>query len=575
MNDELFLSKEPYGDVTKVATTTLSRDGDKWEQDILQTLHKEHPYIAEHDIQVQLSKTDPENGAGVGAIRLDDRVVIPIIIDKFRLAPLDLYWFENELHPLTRGSFEAVMQNTDVGTPVDPGQGEAVDASLYGKTQPPFDGKYTYAALASIAGPDRLAEALTASFSDDGLRYELGTNPAFATVVKDALTRPVEKTAAAPVAKTKLTVKTAKAFQAVKTAGVYEIAAGGRLFPALVFDRVLSLGGDRPLTKVAMAVELGPEARYALWSDDAVVGGRELSADHELPQDEPRSGDRGVFYKIAADGFTCTDPLTIDCRLDHGWAACDAFGRSFRLRKTAGVKQPVVVDQHVTLPPSWRWMKLGAALRPMTPAAASALTLSRDGDSFSVLHHGGRFTVRGLPGFSGEGDDWDKTASVLEERFDGQDVAAALSVAQTAGAVHLCFRPEHRPTVKLAGRFATYRAPRLCKEAAFIRPLEAFVFDGGPRVLLKVAAIDDDKTRTTVDTLLGLGFITPENMPRFIDKLPQLEDAQKVIAKLLLASRIGLDVDSRPLRTAMFALDAVNRDLRELQNAAEVQEQES
>lgn len=570
MNDELFLGKEPY-ETTKLAATTLSRDGEKWEQDILQTLHKEHPYIAEHDIQVQMSKTDPENGVGVGAIRLDDRVVIPIIIDKFRLAPLDLYWFQNELHPLTRASFEAVMQNTDVGTPVDPGQGEAVDSSLYGRTQPPFDGKYTYAALASVAGPERLAEALSASFRPDGLRYELRANPLFSSVVKEALTRPVEKTAAAPAAKPRLTVKTAKSFQPVKTAGVYEIAAGGRLFPAVVFDRVLSLGGDRPLTKVAMAVELGPEARYALWSDGAVVGGRELDAERDLPKDAPRSGDRGVFYKIAADGFVCTDPLTIDCRLDHGWAASDAFGRAFKLRKTAGVRQPIVVDDHVTLPTTWRWMKLGAALTPMTPTAASELTTPRDGGAFSVLHHGGRFSVRGLPGFAGDGDDHEKTASALAERFDERDVAAALSVARTSGAVHLCFRTEHTPTTKTASRYARYAAPRLCKEAAFVRTAPEFAFLPG----MKVAAVDDNQAKTTVDALLGLGFITPENMPRFLDKLPQLEDARRVVAKLLLASRIGLDVDSRPLRTAMFALDAVTRDLRELQNAAEVQEQES
>jgi hypothetical protein len=45
-----------------------------------------------------------------------------------------------------------------------------------------------------------------------------------------------------------------------------------------------------------------------------------------------------------------------------------------------------------------------------------------------------------------------------------------------------------------------------------------------------------------------------------------LEEAQQVVAKLLLSSRLGLPIESRPLRSAMYALDAVSRDLRELRN---------
>jgi hypothetical protein len=74
--------------------------------------------------------------------------------------------------------------------------------------------------------------------------------------------------------------------------------------------------------------------------------------------------------------------------------------------------------------------------------------------------------------------------------------------------------------------------------------------------------------------MLGLNFLNTETIHRFVSQIDKIDQARDVTAKLLLASRLGLDLDSRPLRTAMFALDSVSRDLKELRNAAEVEEQE-
>jgi hypothetical protein len=86
--------------------------------------------------------------------------------------------------------------------------------------------------------------------------------------------------------------------------------------------------------------------------------------------------------------------------------------------------------------------------------------------------------------------------------------------------------------------------------------------------LLKEAKVQDEYAEQTIDAVLGLHFLSPENIHKFMEALPALEEAQQVIAKLLLASRLGLATESRPLRTAMFALDAITRDLRELRNQA-------
>jgi hypothetical protein len=109
--------------------------------------------------------------------------------------------------------------------------------------------------------------------------------------------------------------------------------------------------------------------------------------------------------------------------------------------------------------------------------------------------------------------------------------------------------------------------PNLMKEAAFIQPLSGkwlpiSSVDGAK--LVKVALdVDDDEAKNTVDTMLGLNFITEENAYKFVDQIEKIGDAKEACAKLLLASRLGLPVAQEPLKTAMYALDNAERDLRQ------------
>ena len=52
-----------------------------------------------------------------------------------------------------------------------------------------------------------------------------------------------------------------------------------------------------------------------------------------------------------------------------------------------------------------------------------------------------------------------------------------------------------------------------------------------------------------------------------LDSVDDLEIARAVLSRVLLAGRMGLDVDVSTLRTAVFALDAVIKDLRRVRQA--------
>lgn len=566
----LFLRKEAYADShVKTAAITLSRDGADWEEQINQALHQEHPHIQDYNIQVNLSKSDPEHGAGIGTIRIDDKVIVPIIVEGFKLAPLDLFWYENDLHPLTRPSLERVLQETAIGRPVSPGQGEQSDVSLYSRTQPPFDGKYTYAS-ADVANRDALVAALDKAFSTDGLAYELGKNELFKEAVARIAKSPLLKEAASScdAPKGRLTVRKMRPFKKVASAGAYEIAAGSQVRPGLVFDVVFSPNGVLR-NDTGFAVTIDKTAGFGFLRGGRDIGGRELDGGYPIPVTKPQG--TGIFFsmnKVAA----CTEPITVDFEIgeDGEFAAHDALGSKFRLYKSAGIKAPFYAAGTLHIPHDWHWIKVGRRLDLMSQDQANVAFAPTE-PHIAILNHGGRFTVRGLDGFSSEGDHYEKTAELLAERFHEDDVALVMKVASNEPALFLNYT-KPKPVTKQAT--ASVSSINLTKEASYIAPMRDFNYPlGGGHI--KVAAVTDDAAKRTVDSLLSLNFLNPETLHKFADKLPHIEEAKTTVAKLLLASRLGLDVDSRPLRTAMYALDSVERDLRELQNAAEVEEQES
>lgn len=84
------------------------------------------------------------------------------------------------------------------------------------------------------------------------------------------------------------------------------------------------------------------------------------------------------------------------------------------------------------------------------------------------------------------------------------------------------------------------------------------------RDLLKEAAVVTDAD--TVDKMLALGFLTPENLKVFVDYLPALEDAVSKLADLLVAARVGLGktLQEDALQKSMMTMDEVIQGLKEL-----------
>jgi hypothetical protein len=97
----------------------------------------------------------------------------------------------------------------------------------------------------------------------------------------------------------------------------------------------------------------------------------------------------------------------------------------------------------------------------------------------------------------------------------------------------------------------------LFKEAALLTSPKA-------QELWKHASVSIPKE--TVDAILSLNFMTPENASVYMNYLPLLEKSANVLAELLVASRLGMDdVRESAAKNAMTQVAAVIRGLEQLQ----------
>jgi hypothetical protein len=89
------------------------------------------------------------------------------------------------------------------------------------------------------------------------------------------------------------------------------------------------------------------------------------------------------------------------------------------------------------------------------------------------------------------------------------------------------------------------------------------------RDLLKEASYIDNAQ--TVDALLALNFVNPDNIAKFVGKIPQLKAAISALASCLLASRIGLkEIPEEATATAMHRMIEVVDGLEKLRSAQEI-----
>jgi len=198
--------------------------------------------------------------------------------------------------------------------------------------------------------------------------------------------------------------------------------------------------------------------------------------------------------------------------------------------------QPKPIQQPATGP------ALNPKQVPVTGPGAGAMPMKTAFDFNSLARHEAEF----LLGYWGLGAE--KVAEVLDRAKD-----------------HIRLEVHHLRFPKV-GHAVKTASPKV---KAFIDSVKSPISD-----LLKCAASIDDAQ--AVDAVLSLGFVNNENIARFSSAKPMLEEVSQMLAKLLLASRLGMeDIPEENVRGAMAHVQKILSGLERLSMLSKTQEKTS
>jgi hypothetical protein len=166
--DNLF-SEDPQ--FRRVQYKKLSDNAREWQQEISAMVSEKLPRDLGVDVTVVFQQVDDEKGYALGTAigrdtASDKTIGIPVIVKAWYLAPIDLFFAENQLYPLTDDNLAKIFYQNSLGAGVAPHQAppNMVDDVYADMRNPPLGGKYSYSA------PLSMLKLLSGTLGEEDLR---------------------------------------------------------------------------------------------------------------------------------------------------------------------------------------------------------------------------------------------------------------------------------------------------------------------------------------------------------------------------------------------------------------------
>lgn len=291
------------------------------------------------------------------------------------------------------------------------------------------------------------------------------------------------------------------------------------------------------------------------------IAGEMVGKGTNLPTDLPR-GD-GVFYYVKGGEAIATAPITIGSTMTGPdglakFVGTDAFGNQVQISQAEGLKSPMrLSDSEYALPEDWKFMRLNNQTQLIPdPVQMNKAASVRNEMNSATLFFNGSYNLVGGCGL-------DKLSSDYRYELDPVSAEFMLGLLGVEGSLAKSKVAECRKKgrVKLSGlrtiNLLSERYEKAEKTAsAMLQKAPLIRVD-----LLKEAAAVDDAD--TVDKLLALNFINPENLTSFINYLPEIEHSSEKLAEMLLYSYIGMqEIPEESVERAMKSTEDVVRHLK-------------
>lgn len=555
MNTSIPLFIEPIDfSSEKIAGTKLSDNIKNWDREIIEHIHADYPFLAKVPFEVFFKKKDDQLGYAQGGIRLKvgkARLVVPLIIQKRQMAPLDVIMIgEDQVEPLDEENLlKLIQKHGSMGKLVDK-QNPGIVARHLGQDAegshgmfPPNYGKYTYASLSS-----KVPSALEAdmNFFRDAIEknasFQAGfvandTVEALARAAKIPTVKSIEKMSSFTRVKGNVLDDIDMNFEPLtKTAGAIIVDRKHGAHEGIFIDTVESLDGE----KQAQSVFIGNDG---YWAYQEKVAGKSTSvAFNNVPSDFS-IGDEICFTKVANDMLVAIEPMQILSKTSEDGvvkiAARTHIGNPVHAVITEKVASLQETSHGYIIPASYGIIKLGKRVFAMEDDDVLQKTaMARMSPNLSYLRCIGRnysFENEKVGGFH-QAYEPEAIQSLSEYYTNAEEL---VKVASKKGRVIIS-------GISDMEKVSSARVPKAIK------------MDWNERVKLASALTDAD----SVDAILSLGFVNEENLQSYLDSVPDLERAVSALARLLVAVRLGVKGDETACKMAMKYLQRVINSLK-------------
>jgi hypothetical protein len=296
------------------------------------------------------------------------------------------------------------------------------------------------------------------------------------------------------------------------------------------------------------------------------VAGELIGKSTSLPMATPRG--EGVFYEVTRTGSRATAPVTVRGGLtgpDGGqmYHCVDFMGNEFQVHMSPELTQPQrVSDTEYALPASWTFMQLNGQTQLVPDPVQMNKTGAVKQAAHSVdLYWNGSFNLEGGCGLNKISSKFRYDLDPVNAEFmlgllgvRGADIKEKLAQARKHGQVKLAnlktitTLAEHYQEKSKEAQSLVLRLPNLRRE-----------------LLKEAAALEDE---STVDKVLALNFVNPENLSTFLDYIPELEQCSEKLAEMLLSGYLGMEqIPEGAVERAMKNMEEVLLQLRAVQHA--------
>ncbi|NDD05738.1 MAG: hypothetical protein EB078_12610, partial [Proteobacteria bacterium] len=296
-----------------------------------------------------------------------------------------------------------------------------------------------------------------------------------------------------------------------------------------------------------------------------IAGVRVQNSHFNIPFSMPKVGQTGTFVHMPDKSHAlATVPVTIKMIVEEmgtcTMRALDMQGVEIKITMTSIDLNRIAGNREVgyLLPKNkFRWVAMEGfdeVTNSPVDYAVKTAGFKKTANPVKLIYTGhGQYSMKGVDKYA-EAMNWDKTN--LEE-YQAKFLLASLGLSQEKIAACMCKAKSCTQCTMHNLKTPPLKDEKIAAALPLARQMAKIAKDLRVNLIKEASFVENTQT---VDALLSLNFVNPENVSKMVEKLPSLKSAISNLASLLVASRLGIqEIPEQSVSAAMMKLvDVVN-----------------